>query len=84
MCKSNKKTKTNEDRMIRIQQLCLDNVGSVRSVSLKLKGKSWRCVLKMEKGQHFDEIAVTDMTAEAACKGLKKRIKKIINRYGAV
>ena len=82
MCK--KVIKTNEERMGRIQQLCIDHIGSVRSVSLKLKDNSWRCVLKMEKDQHFDTIAVTDDSAVEACRGVKKRLKKIINRYSIV
>ena len=82
MCK--KITKTNEDRMIRIQQIAQDHIGSVRSVSLKLKGSSWRCVLKMQDGSHFDCIAVTDDSSIEACRGVKKRLKKIIKRYGVV
>jgi len=82
MCK--KVNKTNEDRMIRIQQIAEYDIGSVRSVSLKLKGNSWRCVLKMQDGSHFDCIAVTDDSAVEACRGVKKRLKKIIKRYSIV
>jgi len=78
MCK---KIKTNEDRMIRIQHIAQEAIGSVRSVSLKLKGNSWRCVLKMQDGSHFDCIAVTDDSAIEACRGVKTRLKKIIKRY---
>ena len=81
MCK---KIKTNEDRLVKIQHLATENIGSVRSVSLKLKDSSWRCVLKMEKDSHFDTIAVTDDSAVEACRGVKKRLKKIINRYSIV
>lgn len=76
--------KTNEDRMKRIQQLAEDHIGSVQSVSLKLKGKSWRCVLKMHGDYHFECIAVTEPFSDEACKGLKKRLKKIIRRYNLV
>jgi glycerol-3-phosphate cytidylyltransferase-like family protein len=78
---SKKTTKTNEDRLVRIQQLCEENIGSVRSVSLKLKGNAWTCALKMVPDSHFDIIASTDDDPTVACKMVKKRLKKIINRY---
>jgi len=87
MCKkikTDKKVKTNEDRLLRIQQLCEDHIGSVRSVSLKLKGTAWTCTLKMDPDQHFDIIASTDDDPTVACKMIKKRLKKIINRYSIV
>jgi hypothetical protein len=81
MCK---KIKTNEDRLERIQQLAKDNIGPVRSVSLSLKGNSYRCILKMASDEYFECIAVTEATSTEACKGLKKRLKKIIKRYNTV
>ena len=81
MSKIGKKIKTNEDRLKRIQQLTEDNIGTVRSVSLKLKGNAWTCSLKMEPGQHFDIIANVDDDPTTACRMVKKRLKKIISRY---
>jgi len=73
--------KSNEDRLKRIYQLAEDNIGTVRSVSLKLKGNAWTCALKMDPDQHFDIIASVDDDPTVACKMVKKRLKKIISRY---
>jgi len=79
MCK-----KTNETRLERIQEIASKQIGSVRSVSLKLKGVLWICTLKMQLGEHFEQIAVSDEDPTEAVRGTKNRLKKIIKRYGAV
>jgi len=81
MCK---KIKTNETRLERIQEIASNQIGSVRSVSLKLKGVLWTCTLKMQPGEHFEQIAVSDEDSSEAVKGLKNRLKKIIKRYNQV
>ena len=76
--------KTNETRLEKIQEIALIQIGSVRSVSLKLKGSVWTCTLKMEPGEHFEYIAVSDEDATEAVRGTKNRLKKIIKRYNHV
>jgi len=78
---SKKTTKMNEDRLKRIHQLAEGSIGTVRSVSLKLKRNNWECTLKMDPNQHFDSITSIYDDPTTACKMVKKRLKKIINRY---
>ncbi len=76
--------KTNADRLIRIRDICEEDLGSVRGVYLKLKGNVWQCTLKMEKGEYLEEISVSDIDATAAIKGLKNRLKRIVKRYNTI
>lgn len=79
MCK-----KTDNDRLKRIYELAEDNLGPVKSVSLKLKGKLWTCSLKMEPGQQFEIMASSDESSVTACRLVKKRLKRSIIRYNSI
>lgn len=76
--------KTNEQRLETIQRICTQDIGTVQSVALKLKGKTWVCTLKMMPGQYFECVSVSDSDSTEAVKGLKNRLKKIIKRYNHV
>ena len=76
--------KTNEQRLATIQKICTQDIGTVQSVSLKLKGKTWTCTLKMAPDQYFESISVSDNDPTEAVKGLKNRLKRIIKRYHSI
>lgn len=76
--------KTNDDRLKRIFELAESNLGPVKNVSLKLKGKLWTCSLKMEPGQQFEIIASSDESSVTACRLVKKRLKRSIVRYNSI
>ena len=74
--------KTLEDRIERIHNLAKEHFGEVRFVGIKLHTKiGWVAKIQFDE---FDSLIAEGENAEEALKNLRKRLKKIIDRYNMV
>jgi len=77
-----KEQKTLEDRIVRIHELAKGHFGEVRFVGIKLHTKiGWVAKIQFDE---FDSLIAEGENAEEALKNLRKRLKKIIDRYNMV
>jgi hypothetical protein len=77
-----KEQKTLEDRIERIHKLAKEHFGEVRFVGIKLHTKiGWVAKIQFDE---FDSLIAEGENAEEALKNLRKRLKKIIDRYNMV
>jgi hypothetical protein len=77
-----KEQKTLENRIERIHQLAKEHFGEVRFVGIKLHTKiGWVAKIQFDE---FDSLIAEGENAEMALKNLRKRLKKIIDRYNMV
>ena len=77
-----KEQKTLEDRIVRIHDLAKGHFGEVRFVGIKLHTKiGWVAKIQFDE---FDSLIAEGENAEEALKNLRKRLKKIIDRYNMV
>lgn len=77
-----KEQKTLENRIERIHSLAKAHFGEVRFVGIKLHTKiGWVAKIQFDE---FDSLIAEGEDAEEALKNLRKRLKKIIDRYNMV
>ncbi|MBD3791954.1 MAG: hypothetical protein IE918_07400 [Campylobacterales bacterium] len=77
-----KVTKSIEERIERIHKMAKDHFGEVRFVGIKLHTKiGWVAKIQFDE---FDSLIAEGENAELALKNLRKRLKKIIDRYNMV
>jgi hypothetical protein len=77
-----KEQKTLEDRIERIHKLAKEHFGEVRFVGIKLHTKiGWVAKIQFDE---FDSLIAEGENAEEALKNLRRRLKKIIDRYNMV
>jgi hypothetical protein len=83
MCEKTKKLKkTNEDRIVRIYELAKSHFGEVRFVGIKYQDKiGWIAKIQFD---NYDSLIEEGEDATQALRSLKRRVKKIINRYNRV
>lgn len=75
--------KTNTERIKRIYELCEDHFGDIRFVGIKYHKKiGWIAKAQFDEG--FESLTADGETSVEALRKLKKRVKKIINRYNKV
>jgi len=77
-----KEAKTLDQRIERIYRMAIGHFGEVRFVGIK-KHKKIGWVAKIQFDE-FESLAAEGKTAEDALKNLRKRLKKIIDRYNMV
>ncbi|UFH59435.1 hypothetical protein [Sulfurovum mangrovi] len=74
--------KTIEERIERIHKMAKDHFGEVRFVGIKLHTKiGWVAKIQFDE---FDSLIAEGENAETALKNLRKRLRKIIDRYNMV
>ena len=79
---SNKESKSIEERIERIHKMAKEHFGEVRFVGIKLHTKiGWVAKIQFDE---FDSLIAEGENAELALKNLRKRLKKIIDRYNMV
>lgn len=77
-----KEIKTIDQRIEGIYRLAKSHFGEVRFVGIKKHTKiGWIAKIQFDE---FESLISDGDTAEAALKNLKKRVKKIIDRYNMV
>ena len=77
-----KENKTIEERIERIHKMAKEHFGEVRFVGIKLHNKiGWVAKVQFDE---FDSLIAEGDNAEMALKNLRKRLKKIIDRYNMV
>lgn len=77
-----KETKSIEERIERIHKMAKEHFGEVRFVGIKLHTKiGWVAKIQFDE---FDSLIAEGENAEMALKNLRKRLKKIIDRYNMV
>lgn len=77
-----KESKTIDQRIEKIYQLTKDHFGEVRFVGIKKHTKiGWIAKIQFDE---FESLISDGKTAEDALKNLRKRVKKIIDRYNIV
>lgn len=77
-----KEKKSIEERIERIHKMAKDHFGEVRFVGIKLHTKiGWVAKIQFDE---FDSLVAEGEDAETALKNLRKRLKKIIDRYNMV
>ncbi len=77
-----KEIKTIDERIERIHKLAEDHFGEVRFVGIKKHTKiGWIAKIQFDE---FESLISDGKTAVEALKNLRKRVKKIINRYHMV
>ncbi len=77
-----KEPKTIEQRIERIYKMAKEHFGEVRFVGVKLHTKiGWVAKIQFDE---FESLVSEGENAEAALKNLRKRLKKIIDRYNMV
>jgi len=77
-----KESKTIDDRIERIYKLAKDHFGEVRFVGIKKHTKiGWIAKIQFDE---FESLISDGESAEGALKNLRKRVKKIIDRYNMV
>ncbi len=77
-----KETKTLDQRIERIYRMAKGHFGEVRFVGIKLHTKiGWVAKIQFDA---FESLVAEGDTATDALKNLRKRIKKIIDRYNMV
>jgi hypothetical protein len=74
--------KTNADRITAIYEMAKEHFGEVRFVGLKYHDKiGWIAKIQFD---NYDSLIEEGDDATEALRALKKRVKKIINRYNMV
>lgn len=77
-----KVNKSIEGRIERIHKMAKEHFGEVRFVGIKLHTKiGWVAKIQFDE---FDSLIAEGENAETALKNLRKRLKKIIDRYNMV
>lgn len=77
-----KESRSIEERIERIHKMAKDHFGEVRFVGIKLHTKiGWVAKIQFDE---FDSLIAEGENAELALKNLRKRLKKIIDRYNMV
>lgn len=77
-----KEPKTIEQRIERIYKMAKEHFGEVRFVGVKLHTKiGWVAKVQFDE---FQSLVSEGENAEEALKNLRKRLKKIIDRYNMV
>ncbi len=76
------KTKTLDERIERIYQMAKEHFGEVRFVGIKRHKKiGWVAKIQFDE---FESLVSEGKDAEDALKKLRRRLKKIIDRYNMV
>ena len=79
---SSKEAKTLDERIDRIYKMAKEHYGEVRFVGIKRHTKiGWVAKVQFDE---FDSLMAEGKDAVDALKNLRKRIKKIIDRYNMV
>ncbi len=74
--------KTNAQRIEKIYEMAKAHFGEVRFVGIKFHDKiGWVAKIQFD---NYDSLIEEGESAEDALRSLKKRVKKIINRYNRV
>jgi hypothetical protein len=74
--------KTLDDRIDRIYNMAIEHFGEVRFVGIKKHTKiGWVAKIQFDE---FESLVSEGKDAEEALKNLRKRLKKIIDRYNMV
>ena len=74
--------KTSEERIDRIYKIAKDHFGEVRFVGIKKHTKiGWVAKIQFDE---FESLVSEGKDSEDALKNLRKRLKKIIDRYNMV
>jgi hypothetical protein len=82
MSKEIKEVKTLDERIDRIYKMAKEHYGEVRFVGIKRHTKiGWVAKVQFDE---FDSLMAEGEDAIAALKNLRKRVKKIIDRYNMV
>lgn len=77
-----KDVKTLDERIERIYAMAKEHFGEVRFVGIKKHTKiGWVAKIQFDE---FESLVAEGESAEAALKNLRKRLKKIIDRYNMV
>jgi len=77
-----KEIKTLDQRIERIYKMAKEHFGEVRFVGIKLHKKiGWVAKIQFDE---FESLVAEGENAEVALKNLRKRLKKIIDRYNMV
>ncbi|MEA1879914.1 MAG: hypothetical protein U9N11_04665 [Campylobacterota bacterium] len=77
-----KEIKTTEQKIERIYKLAKEHFGEVRFVGIKKHTKiGWIAKIQFDE---FESLISDGDTAEDALRNLRKRVKKIIDRYNMV
>ncbi|SFV66429.1 hypothetical protein MNB_SV-13-1118 [hydrothermal vent metagenome] len=77
-----KEVKTLDERIDRIYKMAKDHYGEVRFVGIKRHTKiGWVAKIQFDE---FDSLMAEGVDAIDALKNLRKRLKKIIDRYNMV
>ncbi|MCD6653768.1 MAG: hypothetical protein LT067_03215 [Sulfurovum sp.] len=77
-----KEIKTIDERIERIYKMAKEHYGEVRFVGIKLHTKiGWIAKIQFDE---FESLIAEGETATEALKNLRKRLKKIIDRYNMV
>ncbi|QOR61750.1 hypothetical protein ACM66Z_10035 [Sulfurovum sp. ST-21] len=77
-----KDVKTLDERIERIYRMAKEHFGEVRFVGIKKHTKiGWVAKIQFDE---FESLVAEGESAEAALKNLRKRLKKIIDRYNMV
>ncbi len=79
---SNKEVKTLDERIERIYKMAKEHFGEVRFVGIKKHTKiGWVAKIQFDE---FESLVAEGESAIDACKNLRKRLSKIIDRYNMV
>ena len=79
---SNKEVRTIDERIDRIYKMAKEHYGEVRFVGIKRHTKiGWVAKIQFDE---FDSLIAEGETAIEALKNLRKRMKRIIDRYNMV
>jgi len=77
-----KEAKTLDERIERIYAMAKEHFGEVRFVGIKKHTKiGWVAKIQFDE---FESLVAEGESAEVALKNLRKRLKKIIDRYNMV
>lgn len=77
-----KEVKTLDERIERIYAMAKEHFGEVRFVGIKKHTKiGWVAKIQFDE---FESLVAEGESAEVALKNLRKRLKKIIDRYNMV
>ena len=79
---SHKEVKSLDERIERIYKMAKEHFGEVRFAGIKKHTKiGWVAKVQFDE---FESLVAEGETAEDAVKNLRKRLKKIIDRYNMV
>ena len=77
-----KRQKTTQERIERIFKMAKEHFGEVRFVGVKLHDKiGWVAKIQFDE---FESLMAEGENADDALRNLKKRVRKIIDRYNLV